>query len=260
MQWLKHYSDARQHPKFRAIEKQLGEAGYARAFKLLEIVAQRGGTAAKFAPVLDLKNPYTNVDWLADELRISPEEAERTLQVFASVKLIDPKAFQKQVIRIHQMLEYLDEWTQRGLKAKNSRATPERLPSESRVNPDQSKSKRREEKEEEAEAEKRSETAATAALLLGKTKEKPWNEIETPPCGSTEFQKMWERVHNERPGYEKLSDAMERCIQASGQASIRVPKPFYDAKRKVEQWEEAAAEKAAADNHFGLPKAETHPL
>jgi hypothetical protein len=32
MQWFKHFNDTRHNPKFRAIEKQLGEVGYARAF------------------------------------------------------------------------------------------------------------------------------------------------------------------------------------------------------------------------------------
>jgi len=235
MQWFKHYNDARTNPKFRAIEKQLGEAGYARAFKLLEIVAQRGGKADKFAPLLDLKNAYTSIDWLADELRISVEEAERTLDVFASVRLIDPKAFRKRILHIPQMLEYLDEWTGKKLRAKHSVAPQESLPSNSGPSPAQSKSKRT---EKEAEAEKMGETAASAAaLLLEKTKEKPWSEIEIPPCGSTEFQSGWERIYGKRPGSEKLSDTMERQIQGCRQASIHVPKPFYDAKRKIENRE-----------------------
>ncbi|HXJ44094.1 MAG TPA: hypothetical protein VNH18_32710 [Bryobacteraceae bacterium] len=212
---------------------------------------------------MDLKNPYTNVDWLADELRISLEETERTLQVFASVQLIDPKACQKRVVRIPQMLEYLDEWTQRGLKAKNSRVAPERLLSEPRATPDQSKRKsnRREEKEEEeAEAEKREETAAaSAAFLLGKTKVKAWSEIAIPPCGGPEFQSTWERIHSERPESEGLADTMERCIQACGQAAIRVPKPFYDAKRRVEA-ESRQASIPGADGSEGKSKFDGIPV
>jgi len=83
MQWFKHYNDARRNPTFLAIEKKLGEAGYARSFKLLEIVAERGGKANKFRPVLDLKNLCTNLDWLADEWRISSKDAQETLDAFA---------------------------------------------------------------------------------------------------------------------------------------------------------------------------------
>jgi hypothetical protein len=235
MQWFKHYNDARTNPKFRAVEKQLGEAGYARAFKLFEIVAKRGGTAENFTPLLDLKNAYTSIDWLADELRISVEEAERTLEVLALARLIDPKAFRKRLIRIPQMLEYLDEWTRKKLRAKNSEVTPERLQSDSGPTPAQSKSKRT---EKEADEEKRKEiVATTAARLLEKTKEESWREIEARPCGSAEFQNGWERMYGERPDSEELSNTMERYIQACGGAGISVPRPFYKAKRRVENRE-----------------------
>jgi hypothetical protein len=50
MRWFKHFSDARRNPKLRLVEKKLGEAGYARWFKLLELVAERGGTGRDFQP------------------------------------------------------------------------------------------------------------------------------------------------------------------------------------------------------------------
>jgi len=252
MQWFKHYNDARTNPKFRTIEKQLGEAGYARAFKLFEIVAQRGGTADKFAPVLDLKNAYTSLDWLADELRIPVEEAERTLEVFASVRLIDPKAYRKRLIRIPQMLEYLDEWTQRRQRLKSSRATPEQLPSYSGPTPAQSKRKSTE-KEAEAEREAKIAAASSAAgMLLEKKEENPWQDLGISPCGSTEFQTFWEELHGESVDSEKLSDVMERCIQGARSTGITVPKPFYDAKREVEGRED--------EKEFRMPPAEIHPL
>lgn len=242
MQWFKHYNDAKHNPKFRAIEKKLGEAGYARAFKLFEIVAERGGKADKFTPVLDLKELRTNLDWLADEWRITTEEAKNTLEIFASVELIDPKALSKDIIRISQMIEYLDEWTQRRQRSKTSRVTPERFPSNSRATPAQSKSKRTEkEVEPEIENQKKQKIAAATAAaesLLGKRTEACWKSIEVAPCGFAEFQETWRTMWGKKGESERLSDLMERCIQACGQAGVRVPKRFYDAKRKVESRED----------------------
>jgi len=256
MQWFKHFNDARHNPKFRVIEKQLGEAGYARAFKLLEIVAQQGGKADRFSPRLDLRNVLTNFDWLAEELRISATDARATLETFAVVRFIDPKQFRKQVVYIPQMLEYLDEWTQRRQRSKSSRETPETLPSDSGPTPAQSKSKRKStEKEAEAEIEARKEKAAAAtaaadALLKRKT-EDCWKTLGILPCGSDEFQEIWENLYGDSLESEKLADVMERCIQGCQSTGIRVPKPFYDAKRGVERREES-------DFHF--PEAECHPL
>lgn len=91
MQWFKHLSSLRRDPKFWAIEKKLGEAGYARAVKLLEIVAEHGE--------INLRS-LTSVDWLADELRISAKCTTQTLEVFADVGLIDTDAWTDQIIRI----------------------------------------------------------------------------------------------------------------------------------------------------------------
>lgn len=242
MQWFKHYNDARHNPKFRAIEKKLGEAGYARAFKLFEIVAERGGKADKFTPVLDLKELRTNLDWLADEWRITTGEAKNTLEIFASVELIDPKALSKDIIRISQMIEYLDEWTQRRQPSKTPRVAPERLPSNSRATPAQSKSKRTEEEAEAETARQRKERIAAVAaadeLFLKKKTEGCWTSIRIAPCGLVEFQETWQSIWGKWGESERLSDLMERCIQACGQVGVRVPGPFYDAKRKVQSRED----------------------
>jgi hypothetical protein len=55
MLWFKHPNNFRTDPKFRAIEKKLGEAAYARAVKLFEIVAERGGKADEFLPEFSLQ-------------------------------------------------------------------------------------------------------------------------------------------------------------------------------------------------------------
>lgn len=135
MRWFKHFTDARHNPKFRAIEKKLGEAGYARACKLLEIIGERGGSGKEFTPRLDLNEPHLDLGWLADELGIDRRSAKFTLGAFAKCKFIDPQAYQGNVIYVPQMIEYLDEWT-RKRQPRDSGATPESL----RSNSPQSKS------------------------------------------------------------------------------------------------------------------------
>jgi hypothetical protein len=135
MRWFKHFTNARHNPKFRAIEKKLGEAGYARVCKLLEIIGERGGSGKDFAPRLDLNEPYTDLGWLADEMEIDPRSAKVTLAHFAKCKFIDPQAYQGNIIYVPQMIEYLDEWT-RKRQPRDSVATPESL----RSNSPQSKS------------------------------------------------------------------------------------------------------------------------
>src|SRR5216684_2717793 len=112
MRWFKHFNDTRNNPKFRAIEKKLGEAGYARALKLFEIVAERGGTGKEFRPVIDLRKPPTDLDWLAEEWKISNEDTIKTLNLFAEMRITDPKSWRKQIVQVPQMLEYMDEWAE----------------------------------------------------------------------------------------------------------------------------------------------------
>jgi hypothetical protein len=230
MQWYKHLADARNDPKFRAIEKRLGEAGYARAFKLFEIVASQGGKAEHFCPKIDLKKPHTGLDWLADEWKISIDEASKTIETFAEVQLIDPKSWRRKIIYVPKMLELLDEWTARRMRFGNSRVNREQLPSDS------GKSRVREEVEKEAEAEIDG-AIATAAALSNRENHEEWKDLGLFPIGSVKFQKIWEGIHRERATTEKVSDAMERCIVACQQSGIPVPKPFFDAKRRVESGE-----------------------
>ena len=230
MLWFRHLADARNDPKFRAIEKRLGEAGYARAFKLFEIVAGQGGKADNFSPKIDLKKPITDLDWLAGEWKIPNDEALKTIETLAEVQLIDPKSWRRKIIYVPRMLELLDEWTARRMRSGNSRVTREQLRSDS------GKSRVREEVEKEAEAEVEGAIAAAAALSEKQNSEE-WEVINLTPVGSMKFQKIWEAICRERPATEEVSDAMERCIVACQQSGISVPKPFYDAKRRVENRE-----------------------
>lgn len=130
MRWFKHLADARYNPKLKRIQKQLGEAGYARAMKLLEIVAQRGGTGERFQPRITLEDPSTDLRWLAEEWSIHPRTARFTLGIFAKVRFIDPGAWRENIVYVPAMKEYVDEWTRRR-RAESSGATPQSLLSNS---------------------------------------------------------------------------------------------------------------------------------
>jgi len=133
MRWFKHLADARNNPKIRRVVQRLGEAGYARFFRLLEVVADRGGSGPKFRPELNLNDAATDLAWLASEMGCeSDKDAKETLDLFAAIRLIDPKAWKRGKIRIPQMTEYKDEWASRNKKPV-SVETPERLRSNSRA-------------------------------------------------------------------------------------------------------------------------------
>jgi hypothetical protein len=174
MRWFKHFNDARRNPKLRAIERELGEAGYARAMKLLEIVAQVGGTGASFRPEIRLRKPTTSEAWLADELGIPYPKLSQTLTVFSRVGLIESRAWTKKIIRIPQMREYIDEWSR-----KDSRATPERLRSNYRATPVSEAEVRGQRSEAEAEKSK----SLPLASASSEAKETPSTKRKTSLIG-----------------------------------------------------------------------------
>lgn len=168
MRWFKHFNDARRNPKFRRIEKRLGEAGYARAFKLIEVVADRGGTGQNFDPGVDLKCPHTDLEWLAEELGVKLAEAKRTLDVFASVHLIEPEAWKRKQVCIPQMVAYRDEWTRKrqpdsGAAQEEHRSHTGDAQVQRRSDSPQSKSQSQSRVEEEKEGESESDNLTTAA-------------------------------------------------------------------------------------------------
>ena len=238
MRWTRHFTNGRHNPKIRAVEKRFGEAGYARAFKLFEIVGERGGSGCAFSPVIDLRKPPTDLDWLAEEWKITNSDAKETLDFFAEVRLINKKAWCKNIVEVPQMLEYMDEWTLRQLRGRNSRGTPEQLPS----NSGKSRS-RAEQKQSRAEAEadgKKNMTAAAAAPSLEdkgrKVLKKAWDAIGIEPVGSTGFCGVWEFLYADAKD-APLSVVMERAIQHCQKSSVQVPPPFFVAKHRIEQQE-----------------------
>jgi hypothetical protein len=65
----------------------------------------------------------------------------------------------------------------------------------------------------------------------------PWKALKSDfPMGCPRFQKIFEHYFATRNG-NPLSDAMERTIQAANKRGVKVPPPFFDAKRAVERCE-----------------------
>jgi hypothetical protein len=75
-----------------------------------------------------------------------------------------------------------------------------------------------------------------------------WRAIGTDKLGTPRFRAKWEFLFAHRNG-NLVSDAMERCIVACQEARIPIPKPFYDAKRKVER-EEAPSQGTAGQLEY----------
>jgi len=68
----------------------------------------------------------------------------------------------------------------------------------------------------------------------------PWKAIgQNLPIGTQKFQATWKQYFSTRNGHP-LSEAMERCIQQCNSQGLKVPPPFYQAKRDVEKREREA--------------------
>jgi hypothetical protein len=102
-------------------------------------------------------------------------------------------------------------------------------------------------------------TAAPTGLhtVKGKTSEiceEAWADIGIEPCGTVRFCETWERIYGDSTESELLSVVMERAIQHCQTNGIRVPPPFYAAKRKAEEKESNAEsdDVARVARHVGV--------
>ena len=76
-----------------------------------------------------------------------------------------------------------------------------------------------------------------AAAVLPEENKTAWTALgKDIPMGVPRFQKIFEHYFATRNG-NPLSDAMERTIQMANKQGVKVPKPFFDAKRIVERRE-----------------------
>jgi hypothetical protein len=86
------------------------------------------------------------------------------------------------------------------------------------------------------EAEEQTTAAATSCQEKGdEILEEAWEAIGTELFGPRWFVSGWEKAYADRPEDEPLSATMERFIQQC--QGTKPPKPFYDAKRRVEKQE-----------------------
>lgn len=83
-----------------------------------------------------------------------------------------------------------------------------------------------------------------------------WKAIGTERLGTPRFRAKWEFLFAHRNG-NPLSDAMERCIVGCQGAGVKVPPPFFDAKRRVEASETVSP--ARNGKGGGLPLLEPMP-
>jgi hypothetical protein len=96
--------------------------------------------------------------------------------------------------------------------------------------------------------------AASAAAAPGA--ENPWKVIGSDiPMGSPRFQKLFEHYFATRNG-NALSEVMERTIQAANVRDVKVPPPFFEAKREVERRE---IEELASPAGVDIPTLEAEP-
>ena len=126
------------------------------------------------------------------------------------------------------MKNHLDEYTQRQSRSRKSRRTPERVPGKSVTSdvsghaPDAGTVKK---PEETADTQRKKEAAITADLRLKEKADGCWKPLGLPPCGSVEFQEIWQRIWEGCGESEKLSYVMERCIQVCEGESVDVKVP-----------------------------------
>jgi hypothetical protein len=121
MQWFKHQKDFRRTASIQYIESQLGEVGYARALKLIEIFCV-ACPRKPFVPRIEIKPPF-DWHWLSLEMGCPETEVLRTIEVLATARFIEipekviiqPRARGKEqitrpgVITCNAMLEWV-EW------------------------------------------------------------------------------------------------------------------------------------------------------
>jgi hypothetical protein len=83
-------------------------------------------------------------------------------------------------------------------------------------------------------------TTAAGSSLKSKSRKvlkEAWENVDLKPMGGIRFCEAWEHFYGEATGSELMSDVMELAIQHCQSNGIRVPPPFFAAKRLVEKQE-----------------------
>jgi hypothetical protein len=156
MQWFKHSKDFRNSAEIKFLEGELGEAGYARFCKLLEVIATVAGKKKPFKPQIRMESPYT-WQWMAMELGVMAEteyygtvpderEAARTIGLFEKAGLVSIEETAEYVrksavpgkqeveVRPHQFSVYrMTDWCEwHDLSNRNRKKKPDTASAEAR--------------------------------------------------------------------------------------------------------------------------------
>jgi hypothetical protein len=114
MRWFKHGSNFRSSPAMFHIQRELGDSGFARAVKLIEIMTEKSGSGVNFNPRLELFAP-TDEKWLAFELGCPLEELNETLEIFEQATFIELEMDEDRMgaIIMNDLASKKDSWSDR---------------------------------------------------------------------------------------------------------------------------------------------------
>jgi hypothetical protein len=111
MKWFKHLDDARKNQKVKFVCKHLGpDAGYARIFKLYEILAQRWEKRTDEVPRIKVTESLFNFEFFSSELEISVSEVKKTFKILAEAGIIDRAMWRRKILYIPKLAEHSDRW------------------------------------------------------------------------------------------------------------------------------------------------------
>ena len=150
MNWFKHFTDAHHNSKIQWVCDELGaDAGYARIFKLYEVVARRWEDRKSDPPLMKISEGPTNFKFFSKIFGISVTEVEKTFCIFAKAGIIDRTAWKKKVVYIPQLREYSNDWFKRAKTTEGHGDPPEGLQRDSgeRIEESRIEENRREEEE-----------------------------------------------------------------------------------------------------------------
>jgi len=86
-----------------------------------------------------------------------------------------------------------------------------------------------------------------------KIQKEAWDRIGMAPTGSIRFCDAWERAYTDAPDDDTFVDIMERAIQYCQANGIRIPPPFFEAKRRMEK-----KDSEHESDESGLPRLRPH--
>lgn len=145
MKWVEHRANSRHDVRVRRLIKKHGLMGFGLYWMVNEIIAEK--LDENLECILEAE-----IEDLSDDMNEPPSVIKELLDSCVHFKLFTKVGEKYQNLKV---LKYCDEWTDRKLK-KNSRVTPETIPSDSRYK------KEREVRQDKKEKDKDSSNVTTA--------------------------------------------------------------------------------------------------